>query len=522
MSKTILLHDTEFQWNGKTWGPGRPRTWEPYNGKLAYAKGSKTVQEVTPTGPWSPQQPYIDQLFSEAQNLYQQGSPQYYQGSTVAAPNANLVGSQNATVDYLNSQVPVNQMMQGATQGFMGGAYNSPTAQLGQQATGAVGQGIGQLLTGQYNPIAQQGQAGAMDALGRVFNSGPQQISAPNIMSPIQAPRIQYAPQVQGMQVNTQQVNTPQIGAAQVDAQGAMSQALQGGASNPYLDQLVQAATRSATRQFNDSVLPGIRTDATLAGQRGGASEGLAQGIAAGRMGETIGDVTSQLYGNAFNQNAETQRQALGLATGAQTNQAQLAGQIGQSNAQLGLAGQELQGNLMQNAQGQNASNFLNAQQLAGSLGMQAQQLRANQMAQQGQLGLQAQMGNASVADQYMQRLLQGTGLVSQATLGQNQLNQQGLIAGTQVANNAAQYGNSSSMDQFLQGLQATTGLQGNQVNQFGTINTVGQQQQQLQQAQLDDLVNRWFFNQYAPYNALSQYQSYISGNYGSSVPGKP
>ena len=518
---TILLHDVEFQWTGKGYGPGKVRAWEPYDGKLAYAKGSKTTQQVVATGPYGPQLPYIQNLWSEAQQLYNQGPPQYYPGSTVAGPNQTLTGSQDATLQYLQSQVPVNQAMQGAAQQFTGGAYNTPTAQLGAYGAGAAQQGIGDLISGQgaANPVVQGNQQGAAQALGRVFTTGPQQIQAPNIMMGFQAPRIQQAPQIAGPQVNTQTIGTPQIQAAGVDAQGALNTALQGGGMNPYLDQLVQAATRSATRQFNDSVLPGIRQDATLAGQRGGVSEGLAQGVAAGRMGETIGDVTSQIYGNAYNQAAETQRQALGLGVGAQTNQAQLAGQIGQSNAQLNLAGQELQGNLGMQGQLANAQNFLTAQDMAAGYGMQAQQLRANQLAQQGQLGLQGQIANAGAADNYMQRLLQGAGLVSDATMQGNQLNQQGLIAGTQLGQNAAQYGNNAAMQQFLTGLQATSGLQGNQVQQFGTANQVGQQQQAFQQAQLDDLVNRWFFQQYAPYNALSQYQSYISGQYGSSVP---
>lgn len=58
--------------------------WFSYEGPLAHAGGgsSKSTQQSS-AGPWSVQQPYIAQGFSEAYKNFQSDSPQYFPGSTV-------------------------------------------------------------------------------------------------------------------------------------------------------------------------------------------------------------------------------------------------------------------------------------------------------------------------------------------------------------------------------------------------------------------------------------------------------
>jgi hypothetical protein len=93
--------------------------------------------------------------------------------------------------------------------------------------------------------------------------------------------------------------------------------------------------------------------------------------------------------------------------------------------------------------------------------------------------------------------------------------------AGAQLGVQAGLGGQQGAVDQFLRSLQGIAGVQGNQLDQYRFGNTTGLQQQGFQQAQLDDQVARWNWNQMAPYNALSQLQSYITGSYGSSLPGQ-
>lgn len=62
---------------------------------------SGTTTSVQNTEPWGPQQPYLEGIFSRAQGLYDNNTPQYYPGTTYAGPtgaqNSALAGIQNVT-----------------------------------------------------------------------------------------------------------------------------------------------------------------------------------------------------------------------------------------------------------------------------------------------------------------------------------------------------------------------------------------------------------------------------------------
>lgn len=50
--------------------------------------GSTTVTNTSNSAPWSVQQPYLQDAFAQAQNLFQNNTPQYFPGATYATPNA--------------------------------------------------------------------------------------------------------------------------------------------------------------------------------------------------------------------------------------------------------------------------------------------------------------------------------------------------------------------------------------------------------------------------------------------------
>jgi hypothetical protein len=50
-----------------------------------------------------------------------------------------------------------------------------------------------------------------------------------------------------------------------------------------------------------------------------------------------------------------------------------------------------------------------------------------------------------------------------------------------------------------------------------GVLSAVGTDQQAMNQAQLTDLVNRWNFNQNAPWNELVQYGQLVTGGFGGT-----
>lgn len=108
-------------------------------------------------------------------------------------------------------------------------------------------------------------------------------------------------------------------------ANSTLTSMLQGGQTNPYLDQMVQRAQDS------------VRSNMTSAMVGSGSFGNSGVQEAAGRA---MGDVASQMYGNAYETNAARQMQALGMAptfgNQAYTDAQQLlnAGSFAQNNAQ--------------------------------------------------------------------------------------------------------------------------------------------------------------------------------------------
>jgi hypothetical protein len=95
--------------------------------------GFTNVTQTQNTQPWAPQQPYLQQAFGQAQNLFQNWTPQYYPQSTVAPINneetqgLNNVNNaaqwltQNTNTDPLGSSMSfINSLLGG---GF---AYSNP------------------------------------------------------------------------------------------------------------------------------------------------------------------------------------------------------------------------------------------------------------------------------------------------------------------------------------------------------------------------------------------------------------
>lgn len=107
-------------------------------------------------------------------------------------------------------------------------------------------------------------------------------------------------------------------------AQSAYSQALgnigatAGGSflgANPYQAQMMQAATRPLEQQFSQSVLPSIASLYSKAGRYGSGAMQNALGQATESYGRALGDVTSNIAGQQYQQERGLQQQAqLGLA----------------------------------------------------------------------------------------------------------------------------------------------------------------------------------------------------------------
>lgn len=403
-----------------------------HKGKVAHAKGgsSAPANEVIPTGPWAPQIPLINQLFSNAAGLYAGGPPQYYPGQTVLGPNDTITSSANSAINQVNANQGQNQgvINQAATNATNAGA--NPVATTASAVNPQLQTGISQLLSGgagALGGVAGQTSPLISQILGSVANQKPTQY------------------------------NAPQVGAGGLNVNDALQGQLNGG-QNPFLSQVAEGALRSSNNNFNRNILPGIGDEASAAGQVGGTRQGIAQGIAAGDQAASSNDIIGRLFAQSFDQQNADRNSAIGTVT---------------------------------NAQGQNA-----------------------------QLGLQTNQLNEAIRAAIMGEGLTASGQAGQLTQSAAQTGQAGQIAGANTAANLLTQGQSLGTDAMIKNASLLPALQGSNLQQAGFANDLGVQQYGFDQAQQDSDVERWFFNQFAPYNALTQFQNYISGPYGSSVAG--
>lgn len=87
--------------------------------------------------------------------------------------------------------------------------------------------------------------------------------------------------------------------------------------SNPYLQSTIDAAIRPITQSYTDAggVLSNIRNDAVANGGQGNSTrQGVAEGIAAGRYANTIGDTASKITSDAYSKGLDTYAKIYGLA----------------------------------------------------------------------------------------------------------------------------------------------------------------------------------------------------------------
>lgn len=83
-------------------------------------------------------------------------------------------------------------------------------------------------------------------------------------------------------------------------------------ANNPYLQDYLSSAIRPLTQNYQENVLPAIRDNAEMYGGAGSRT-GLAEGVASRSYLDSIGDISSNVYNNAWNtgQDTMTKTQAL-------------------------------------------------------------------------------------------------------------------------------------------------------------------------------------------------------------------
>lgn len=98
------------------------------------------------------------------------------------------------------------------------------------------------------------------------------------------------------------------------NAEGSLNQFIQGGQTNPYLDQMVSKAQGSVVDQFNNMVKPQTETAMRQSGSFG--NSGLQQLMQNQQKaaGQQMSDIATQMYGQAYGQDQSNRMQAIGMA----------------------------------------------------------------------------------------------------------------------------------------------------------------------------------------------------------------
>ena len=114
--------------------------------------GGNSNTTVQKSDPWSGQQPYLTDTFSQAQNLYNGPGPQYYSGTTQGVGG---VGSISGTVAPLSADTNsyINKAANFANNDT---ATNNAGSMLNQYTTGTYADGNNPYMQGMYNQVAQQ------------------------------------------------------------------------------------------------------------------------------------------------------------------------------------------------------------------------------------------------------------------------------------------------------------------------------------------------------------------------------
>ena len=244
--------------------------------------GGGNTNTVTEADPWTEVQPYLKDLYASGSQFFEQGPQAYYPNQTYLDPNAMQSGAISGLGDYANS-LDMSQLFGAQSQGLSGT----------NAMMGAYGGGLG-ASAGVYGDI--------MGGAGSQYNWGQMGDTA----------------STRAMQ-------------AQMNPQGG----------NPYLDAQVNKAQTSMADVFNTDVMRNIRDEGIMTGQLGGSNQSLAVTDAADTLQENMGNVATQMYGNAYQQDMSRALQAAGMGAGMEmgVGSQQLGADQFNTQARMGAAG---------------------------------------------------------------------------------------------------------------------------------------------------------------------------------------
>lgn len=280
--------------------------------------GGGSTTQVQKADPWPGLQGPLKSLYGGAMDNYNTGGPQYYPGQTVAPSNDFINQAINMGVSRAGQgQDPMLGAASGSLQQTMQGRSPSANPAYPTLANFAGGNaidnpamaGLGQLgsNSGTFGQMAQGGGTFGKFAQGNYVGSNPAQDY--------------FQSSTNGNFLDKQ---------------------------NPWLKQLVESAQRPVVSQFQNAIAPAMASQFSAAGRTGSGAHEAAFGQASDALGRNLGDISTGIYGTAY-ENERNRQQAS-------------AGQLAQMNESE--RAQQLQG-----AQGEQQGKLAGAQGMASALG---------------------------------------------------------------------------------------------------------------------------------------------------------
>lgn len=136
-------------------------------------------------------------------------------------------------------------------------------------------------------------------------------------------------------------------------------------ASNPFLGSYVQAAMRPIQENFTNTTIPAITDQSIAQGAYGGARQDLSQERAATNMDRTIGDLTSNIYYQNYQNERNNQLQSANLLGSGMNLLSLPASGLQQIGAQEDKINQDAINNELQKFQGNQTSQWYGLGELA-------------------------------------------------------------------------------------------------------------------------------------------------------------
>lgn len=254
---------------------------------------SKAPKETTTkTEPWDGAKPYITKYLAQADKLYSEGKPEYYQGSTVAeqssatkdalAQQEALARSGSAASGLASASNAVNNITSG-------NAFSSqPNATLSQLQNGLnLGTNPAAASAASLAAGGNGGPGNATLAAGQNFTNaalGAQQAQAGALASG----------------------NNPAMDYLKATASGANV------GNNPYLDAMVSNQQNKIADQFRNITAPQIDSQAASLGRMGSGAYARQRNNAETTAATAMADVATSMYGNQYNTDKDRQMSAAG------------------------------------------------------------------------------------------------------------------------------------------------------------------------------------------------------------------